>query len=124
MFSMQFMPFVVIGVITLIVFIRNVIKNKFSEKESIIWAIAAFIMILSPLYMGAVDRFVNFIGVEYPPSLIFALLFLFVFFLLYRHSAATHRMNEKLVELIQLNAIHENEIRSLKEKLSDKGDVK
>jgi len=113
MFSMQFIPFVVIGIITLIVFIRNVIKNKFSEKESIIWAIAALIMILSPLYMGAVDRFVNFLGVEYPPALIFALLFILVFFLLYRQSAAQHKLNERVVELIQLNAIYEKELRSL-----------
>jgi len=124
MYNLQFMPFVAIGLIMIIVLIRNVVKNKFSEKESFFWAVAALIMMLSPLYMGVVDRVVNYLGVEYPPSLIFALLFLFVFFLLYRQSAATHKMNEKLVELIQLNAIYENELRTLvsKEKPSNGGE--
>ena len=119
MFSIQFIPFVIIGIITLIIFIRNVIKNKFSEKESILWAIAAFVMILSPFYMGYVDRFANFVGVNYPPALIFALLFVYVFFLLYRHSAAQHKLNETIVELIQQNAIYEKELRDLTSKASE-----
>jgi len=123
-YDLRFVPFILIGILALVVSIRNAMSNKFSEKESILWAVAAVIMILSPLYMGFVDRLVSLVGVEYPPSLIFAFLFLFVFFLLYRQSAATHRMNEKLVELIQLNAIYENELRALKEKVNDKGDTK
>jgi len=122
-YNLRFMPFVLVGVITLVISIRNAMTNKFSEKESIIWTIAALIMMLSPLYMGVVDRIAHLVGVDYPPSLIFAFLFLFVFFLLYRQSAATHRMNEKLVELIQLNAIYENELRAIKEKIHDKGDT-
>ncbi|MCL2424855.1 MAG: DUF2304 domain-containing protein [Oscillospiraceae bacterium] len=118
LYNLRYMPFVVIGVITLVVFIRHVIKNKFSEKESIIWAIAAFIMILSPLYMDYVDRLAHLVGVDYPPALIFALLFILVFFLIYRQSAATHKLNERIIELIQLNAVYEKELRDLREKVN------
>jgi len=109
---------VIIGLLTLIILIINVRKNKFSEKESLFWAIAGMIMILSPLYMDHVDKLASLVGVEYAPSLIFALVFLFVFFLLYRQSATIHKMNERIIELIQLNAIYENELRVLKEKIN------
>jgi len=117
MFNLRYMPFVVIGVLALIFLIVNVKKKKFSEKESIIWSIAVLIMILSPLYMDYVDKLAVLVGVSYPPSLIFAMLFLFVFFLIYRLSAAVHKLNEKVTELIQMNSIYENELRTMKEKL-------
>jgi len=111
--STRYLPFVFIGVIALIVMIRNTIKGKFSETESLIWALAGLIMVTSPFYMDLVDRISLSIGVSYTPALIFALVFLFVFFLLYRLSAAVYRLNEKLTELVQLNAIYEQEIRKL-----------
>ena len=118
MIVLRYIPFVIIGLLTLIILIINVRKNKFSEKESLFWAIAGMIMILSPLYMDHVDKLASLVGVEYAPSLIFALVFLFVFFLLYRQSATIHKMNERIIELIQLNAIYENELRVLKEKIN------
>jgi len=93
--------------------VRNVIKGKFSEKESLFWALAGLIMVTSPLYMDYVDKLSLMVGVTYTPALIFALLFIFVFFLLYRLSAAVYKLNEKMTELIQLNAIYEQEIRKL-----------
>jgi hypothetical protein len=117
--SLRYIPFVAIGLFTLIIMIRNVIRNRFSEKESLFWTVAGLIMVASPFYMGYVDRFSNMLGVTYAPSLIFALLFVFVFFLLYRLSATIHRLNERLVELIQLNAIYENELRTLKKRFED-----
>lgn len=110
---MRYIPFVIIGSLTLIMMIRNVVNGKFSEKESFFWAIAGLIMITSPLYMDYVDRFSIMVGVSYTPALIFALVFIFVFFLLYRLSAAVYRLNERITELIQLNAIYEHEIRKL-----------
>ena len=110
---MRYLPFVVIGVFTLILMIRNAARGKFSEKESLFWALAGLIMVTSPFYMDYVDRLSIMIGISYTPSLIFALIFVFVFFLLYRISAAVYRLNERITELIQLNAIYEQEIRKL-----------
>jgi len=117
MYNLRYMPFVAIGIVTLVILIINVRKNKFSEKESIIWALAGLIMLLSPFYMDYVDILANMVGVDYPPSLIFAVAFLFVFFLIYRLTAAVHRLNERVIELIQLNSIYENELRALREKI-------
>ena len=117
MFYLRYFTFVIIGIITLIIVLVNVKKNRFSEKESLFWAIAGLIMILSPLYMDYIDALSTMVGVDYPPSLIFALTFIYVFFLLYRQSAAVHKLNERVIELIQLNAIYENELRLLNEKI-------
>jgi len=117
--NLRYMPFVIIGIVTLVILIRNVIKNKFSEKESLFWAIAGLIMVLSPLYMDHVDKLASMVGVDYAPALIFALLFIFVFFLLYRLTANAHRQSEIIVELIQLNAIYENELRTLREQVKN-----
>jgi len=117
MFNLRYIPFVVLGLVTLVVVVMNVKKNKFSEKESLFWTIAGLIMVLSPLYMDSIDQLALMVGVEYAPALIFAFVFIFVFFLLYRLSAAVHKQNERIVELIQLNAIYENELRTLREKI-------
>jgi len=117
MFYLRYIVFAILGVLTLIIVIMNVRKNRFSEKESLFWTIAGLIMILSPLYMNHVDRLAAMVGVDYAPSLIFALIFIYVFFMLYRQSAALHKQNERIVELIQLNAIYENELRTLREKV-------
>ena len=117
MHSLRYITFVVLGIITLAVVVMNVRKKKFSEKESLFWTIAGLIMVLSPIYMDYIDNLARAVGVDYAPSLIFALIFLFVFFLLYRQSATVHELNERIIELIQLNAIYENELRSLREKI-------
>jgi len=119
MYNYRYLPFVGVGIIALIVLVINVKRKKFSEKESIIWALAGLIMALSPFYMDYIDMLAILVGVDYAPSLVFAGLFIFVFFLIYRLSAAVHKLNERTVELVQLNSIQENEIRSLKEKLEN-----
>ena len=113
---MRYLPFVFLGICTLIIMIRNVSKGKFSEKESFFWAIAGLIMITSPFYMDYVDKFSVMIGVSYAPALVFSLVFIFVFILIYRLSAAVYRLSERITELTQLNAIYENELRKLIEK--------
>jgi len=115
MYNYRYLPFVVIGALTIVILIINLKKKKFSEKESLIWAIAGLIMVFSPLYMDYVDKLAAMVGVDYAPSLIFAVAFIFVFFLIYRLTAAVHKLNEKVTELIQLNAIYENELRALRE---------
>ena len=117
MYNVRYIPFVIIGILAVAILIINVKKNKFSEKESIIWAFAGLVLILSPFYMDYIDQLSLLVGVTYPPSLIFALLFLFVFFLIFRLTAAVHKLNERVIELIQLNSIYENELRTLKEKI-------
>jgi len=117
MYNVRYIPFVIIGILAVAILIINVKKNKFSEKESIIWAFAGLVLILSPFYMDYIDQLSLLVGVTYPPSLIFALLFLFVFFLIFRLTAAVHKLNERVIELIQLNSIYENELRKLKEKI-------
>jgi len=115
MIVLRYVPFVIIGIITLIALAVNVKRNKFSENESLFWAIAGLVMLLSPLYMDHIDALSKSVGVNYAPSLVFALLFIYVFFLMYRQSANAHRLSERVVELIQMNAIYENELRTLKE---------
>jgi len=125
MIVLRYVPFVIIGIITLVAMVVNVKKNRFSENESLFWTIAGLIMLLSPLYMDHIDKISQSVGVEYAPALIFALLFIYVFFLLYRQSAKNHNLSEKLVEIIQLNAVYENELRQLKEevkKLSERAE--
>ena len=117
MYNLRYIPFVVIGAMAVVFLVINVKRNKFSEKESIIWAFAGLVLILSPFYMDYIDKLALLVGVTYAPSLIFALLFVFVFFLIYRLTAAVHGLNEKVTELIQLNSIYENELRALKEKI-------
>jgi len=120
--NLRFAPFFLIGIVIIIVLIRNVVKKKFSERESFFWAIAGLIMILSPFLVDFANGLAHFIGIAYPPALVFALLFVFVFFLLFRLTSTVHTLNERITELVQLNSIYENELRSLKEKSENVSD--
>ena len=79
---LRYIPFVIIGILTFVLLFRNVARNNFSEKESFFWTVAGLVLIFSPLYMRYVDILSTKLGVAYAPSLVFALVFIFMFFLL------------------------------------------
>ncbi|QPK94341.1 DUF2304 domain-containing protein [Actinomyces sp. zg-332] len=99
---MKNLLFVFIGLLFFITTYRSVKKNIFSEKESFFWIILSCLLIISPVFVPVVDYVAHKIGIDYPPALLFLLIFAFCLLLIFRLSKHVYIQNEKLQELSQI----------------------
>lgn len=77
------------------------VKNKISERNSLIWllgSIVVFIFSVAPLLL---DKIALLIGVNYPPTLLFFIAILILLFLTLYHSVQIFTLNVQLRELTQ-----------------------
>ena len=109
--------FILIGLFCVFIIYRNVRKNIFSEKESIIWMLGAILMMVAPFFTKTLNRISELAGIDYPPSLLFLILFVFTFLLIFRLTQKLHILSEQLKEISQIGAINTKRIADLEERL-------
>lgn len=102
--------FVIVAIVSIIYVISVVRKNKFSIKESFWWMMASFVMLVFAIFPKLFDNLAVFLGISYPPSLLFVICIIFLLFINFRNSKRIAEQQEKITELAQNIAI-------LKEKL-------
>lgn len=93
--------FIIIAIIAVIYVISIVRKNKFSIKESFYWFVASIIMLILAIFPKLLDSVAIFIGVNYPPSLLFVICIVFLLFINFRNSKKIAEQQEKIIELAQ-----------------------
>lgn len=96
---------VTIGLIFTLVTIKLLLKEKLSEKNSILWFIGTVLIFIFSIVPSALDKIAVIFGVEYPPSLLFLFAILILLFLNLVLSVQISMMNKQIVELTQNNAI-------------------
>jgi hypothetical protein len=109
--------FIVIGIFIVIYVYSKVKKKLFSEKESIYWMIFSIFIMLLAIFPKLIDNVSLFFGIYYPPSFIFLIGFVFLLILLFKQSQAINLLNERSKELAQINAILDEEIRTLRKQI-------
>lgn len=109
--------FILIGLFCVFIIYRNVRKNIFSEKESIIWMIGALLIMVAPFFTNTLNRVSELAGINYPPSLLFLILFVFTFLLIFRLTQKLHILSEQLKELSQIGAINAKRISDVEARL-------
>ena len=97
--------FIIVAVIAFIYIIHEVRKKKFSIKESFWWMVAAVVMIVLSIFPYSMDKFAEFLNIDYPPSLLFVLCILFLLFITFKNSKRIAEQQEKIIELAQELAI-------------------
>lgn len=102
--------FVIVAIVSIIYVVSVVRKNKFSIKESFWWMMASFVMLVFAIFPKLFDNLAIFLGISYPPSLLFVICIIFLLFINFRNSKRIAEQQEKITELAQNIAI-------LKEKL-------
>lgn len=103
--------FIVLAILVMI-YVFNVVRNKkFSIKESFWWVMASLLMLLLAICPYSIDRVANYLGIAYPPSLLFVLCIIFLLFILFRNSRKIFELQMRVVELGQ-------ELAILKEKVN------
>ena len=110
----------IIAVLTLIWVVSATIKRKIREKESIIWITLAILLIVISLLPRFLDNVASVLGISYPPSLLFALGFVFVFLVCFRLSQEISLSRHREKELAQRISILIEKVNRLESLLSAK----
>jgi len=110
----------IIAVLTLIWVVSATIKRKIREKESVIWIILAILLIVISLLPRFLDNVASALGISYPPSLLFALGFVFVFLVCFRLSQEISLSRHREKELAQRISILIEKVNRLESLLSAK----
>ena len=97
--------FIIVALAAIIYVVTEVRKNKFSIKESFWWFIISIIMLILSIFPKLLDNIATFIGVSYPPSLIFVICILFLLFMNFKNSKRISEQQDKIIELGQQVAL-------------------
>jgi hypothetical protein len=98
---MKNMYFIILVLIVGFYIINEIKKKKFSIKESFWWVIGTLVMLLLAIFPQSIDKFATFMGISYPPSLLFALCIVFLLFINFKNSKHIAEQREKIIELAQ-----------------------
>lgn len=100
--------FIIIALFAILYVVMEVRKNKFSIKESFYWVLASIIMLVLAIFPKLFDNLAAFLGIGYPPSLLFTLCIVFLLFINFRNSKRIAEQQEKIIDLAQHIAILES----------------
>lgn len=93
--------FIILTVFIGLYIINDVRKKRFSIKESIYWIFGVVIMLLLAVFPQCIDSIAIYLGVTYPPSLLFAICIVFLVFINFRNSKKIAILQEEVIELEQ-----------------------
>ena len=96
---------IVCAVIYTIVVIKLLIKRKINEKNTIHWLSAVFLVLVLAAIPDILDKIAIFIGIDYPPSLLFLITSLVLFYIVLRQAVQISVLDDKVRELAQLIAL-------------------
>lgn len=100
--------FIVVALFAILYVVMEVRKNKFSIKESFYWVLASVIMLVLAIFPKLFDNLASFLGIGYPPSLLFTMCIVFLLFINFRNSKRIAEQQEKIIDLAQHIAILES----------------
>jgi len=110
----------IIVVIVLFVLVIDFIRRGLlKEKYSVLWLILIAVVGLFAVWRDLLDRAAIFVGVQYPPSLLFLMAFIFVLLILLHFSVVISVLTERNKKLAQEVAIIKDELAEVERKLSD-----
>jgi hypothetical protein len=80
-------------------------RRKLREEYSILWLSGSFILLILSVKQEWLDGIARWVGIAYPPSLLFLVGILFILLILIHFSitiSKLHRMNKKMAQEIAL----------------------
>ena len=120
----KFPPFqiaaIVISVLFFITVIELIRRNKLKEKYAILWLFSAIILLVFSSSVTLLNKTSKLLGVDYPPSLLFLIAFVFLLFIVFHFSTVISKETERSKTLAQKIGLLENKIKELEKRLDDK----
>ena len=107
----------IVGSLLFMFFIfRLVVKGKLREEYSIIWIICTATLLLFAFWRSGLDIVANFLGIYYPPALIFlAAIFAIIVFLVHL-SVVNSKQHKQIKELAQEMALLKEQLQNSEKK--------
>ena len=102
----------IVGTIIIGLYILNEVRKKrFSIKESFYWILGVLLMLVLAIFPQCIDFLAIYLGVAYPPSLLFVICILFLVLMNFRNSKRITKQQEEIVELEQNLAILKDKVK-------------
>lgn len=109
--------FAVAGIIFLLAVINVVKKQRSFERESFYWVISAIgmlVLAINPKIIIIISKIVN---IKYPPSLLFLIAILFIFYLLFKLTCQISNLREQNKELAQESIVLKRRFKELEDEI-------
>ena len=84
------------------------VKKRINERNSLFWLMGALVILMLSTMPEILEVLANMAGVDYPPTLLFLCSTLVILFITLYQSIQISILQERVRELTQLFAIHQN----------------
>ena len=98
-------------------------RGLLKEKYAVLWLALVFVIGVLGLWRGLLDRISLFLGISYPPSLLFLVAFLFVLLILLHYSVVISILTEKNKTLAQEIALLKDAMTAVPASGKDKNQI-
>jgi hypothetical protein len=95
-----------------------IVKRRMRIEHSLLWLAVSLILMALTVWQPIADRAAYFVGIDYPPSLFFAVAIIFAFLMLFYIFVEISTLKEQNQALNQELAISRHLIETLEEKLA------
>lgn len=90
-------------------------KKSLSLKYTILWLFAGLLMLILAIWPGILGWFAAVVGIELPVNALFAIMFFCMIIILVSMTSIVSKLNAKVTELAQQQAILEKRVRELED---------
>lgn len=108
--------FIILALFFSTIIIFKTVQKRIFEKDSLIWLFLMVVVLIFGIFPNLIVTISGWIGIDYPPSLLFLLGVLSLLYLVFRLTTQVTALNSRVKELGQQVAILNLEIDSLREK--------
>jgi hypothetical protein len=106
----------IVGSILFLLFIIELIrKKKIKEQYSLLWLVLGIAFIFFSVWRKGLDYLASFVGIDYPPSALFIMLLIGVFFILIQYSIIISKLSNQNIILAQEISLIKLELEKIKE---------
>lgn len=107
--------FAVSASIAALIFVLELVRRrKLREEYSLLWLGTAFVMLVVAAWRDLLHGMAEFVGIVYPPNLLFLLAALFVMFILLYFSTVITRLTQENKEIAQQVALLQRQLDDLR----------
>jgi hypothetical protein len=101
----------VLATIALLIIVFDLVRRRrLLERYALVWMAVTILLLALSAWAGLLDRVADAIGIDYPPSALFAAAFGFVIVLLLHFSVAVSRLTDQSKVLAQRVALLEHRL--------------
>ncbi len=111
---------VAVSVLFLVAVIELIRRNRLKEKYSILWLFSAMVLLVFSSSVRLLNRTSKLLGIDYPPSFLFLLAFVFLLFIVFHFSTVISMETERSKKMAQKLGLLENKVEQLEKELKEK----